>query len=322
MIRSIRNLSAEEKQKFQASNLFQLICREHTFQRLSLQYYAEYFGKDYVDHSLLIYNQEEPVLCVFAFTNNDTLRFFDSPIKLIYHPLTPVNTINEAFRTLFQNFEENLQKQGINHILFHSDPYFNRYYFDSIQETKVSHQCFVDLKLKDENIRMNLRKSYKSLINWGAKNLTLKTINNTNPELQEFLKFKDLHLTVAGRATRTHESWMLQFEQIVHNQGFLITGYSHDKLVSGTLVLHGSENAYYGVGAYDRNLMSQKLAISHYPLFYSILHAKSIGLKKYFLGTIDMLDPTDNKLNEINNFKKGFTATLAQEIASTVSLSD
>jgi hypothetical protein len=89
------------------------------------------------------------------------------------------------------------------------------------------------------------------------------------------------------------------------------------KLVSGNLCLHGYETAFYGVGVNDRSLMAEHIPVSHYPIFASIIHAKKIGLKRFYMNKVEF-NRADNKLNQLAVFKSGFTASLPATLAHTV----
>ena len=77
---------------------------------------------------------------------------------------------------------------------------------------------------------MNVRKSYKSLINWGRKNLETKVFDASNMDGSVMEEFENFHIAVAGRRTRSHQSWMLQSKAVKEGMGFVVMGYLDGEL--------------------------------------------------------------------------------------------
>ena len=81
------------------------------------------------------------------------------------------------------------------------------------------------LELFDEDMdkyKTSIRKSFKSLVNWGMKNLEIKIMNSGSLNRENFLDFKKLHLQASGRQTRSDESWDRQYDAIQNNHAFAI----------------------------------------------------------------------------------------------------
>ena len=93
----------------------------------------------------------------------------------------------------------------------------------------------IDLRISEANLRKDIRKSYRSCINWGEKNLaiTVHDSRNIDPEIIE--EFRQLHIAAAGRETRSQETWHLQYRQIIEKEAFLITGRLEGQLVTAAL---------------------------------------------------------------------------------------
>jgi len=189
---------------------------------------------------------------------------------------------------------------------------------DSQLSSQIEIEAYINLNQPEDLIRSNVRKSYKSLINWGYGNLKLIVINKSNPDKDNFYKFKKFHVEVAGRQTRSNYSWDLQYKAILEGKAFLVLGYNKDLLVSGAHIIHGTDVAYYGVAVNDRGLMAENKPLGHAILFKSIIYAKEIGLQKFILGNIETSN--DNKINDIIKYKKGFTNTLASKAKYLVQL--
>ncbi len=164
----------------------------------------------------------------------------------------------------------------------------------------------IDLTKSEEELRHAVRRRYKSHINWGEKTLSLVTYDHSNitPEIHE--QFRLLHISVAGRETRSAESWRVQLKQVMENEAFAIAGCLDGQLVTAALFLHSSLYCYYGVGASIREMFDKPL--SHAVIWRSILEAKRRGCRFYEMGELVDLYPCgfSEKEKNIANFKRGF----------------
>ena len=164
----------------------------------------------------------------------------------------------------------------------------------------------IDLSCDETSLRSDIRKSYRSLVNWGERELsiTVHDHRNTKPETVE--EFRQLHIGVAGKETRSPETWRLQFRQIAEDQAFMITGRLNGQLVTAALFLHSQSYCFYGVSASIREMFDKPL--SHAILWRSILEAKRRGCRVYEMGDLAHLYPQgySDKEKSIAVFKRGF----------------
>jgi hypothetical protein len=209
-------------------------------------------------------------------------------------------------------------EKGLTKLLFFQNPYITSLYINNILSTEVAQESYIDLYQSADMLKMNVRKSYKSLINWGLSNLKTVLISKNNLDKILFDSFKNFHIQVAGRQTRSDYSWDLQYDAILNDDAFLLLGYLDDRLVSGAYIIYGSESAYYGVAVNDRQLMKQNIPVGHSILYSSILNAKNIGIKTFKLGVID--NKHEDKITQINMYKKGFTNTVNTVVKLLVEL--
>jgi len=315
-VKLLRDLTVLEKGQFTSSDLFHQIQREYTYHSLSLAYNAQVFPGNYEDFSVVAFYDEKPVLCCYIFTSGTSFRFFNDPAQIFYLEVNP-ELLWMSFTKTIAFIKGLIQSHNFTELTFYSNGHFVNSFYDKIKSSRIEHFGMIDLHIQSDLIKTNVRKSYKSLINWGFHNLKLQVISGRDVELTEFIKFRDFHIHVAGRTTRSDESWMTQFEMLQQNKAYLVTGYYQDKLVAASYILHGSETAYYGIGVYDRELMAEDLPLSHYTLYFSILHAQKLGLLYFNMGN---LDPGESaKSRSIALFKKGFTTFVQSRISYTVS---
>lgn len=179
-------------------------------------------------------------------------------------------------------------------------------------EIKSRFNCLIDLEKTENDLKIEIRRSYRSLINWGEKNLEFHLLDNDNLDessYQKFLQFRELHYHCAGRRTRSQETWDIQYKCIEEGSIFAIFGYLNGEMVTGGLFYISDDYVYYAVSASARELFEK-------PLFHSIFwraiqHSKDIGASKFDAGEIylrcqaDFLQKSEKELN-IARFKSGF----------------
>lgn len=192
-----------------------------------------------------------------------------------------------------------------------SDASFSQWHLELMSRgwsPRVHHDLYVDLSPDLDRIRTNFRKSYRSLVTSGARHWQVGLLIASGPE--EWAEFRQLHLAVAGRVTRSDESWNIQHEQISDGQAFLV--YLRDtggSMVGGGLFSYSRDEGTYSVGAYDRSLFDKPLG--HVVQYHAIAEMKRRGLSWYKVGrrayASDTPVPTQKEIT-ISEFKQGFAS--------------
>lgn len=166
----------------------------------------------------------------------------------------------------------------------------------------------LDLKKSEKNLKTDVRKSYKSLINWGNRELNKNLITHENINEEKIMQFRDLHAEVSGRETRPIESWIKQLEIIKNNEGFAVFGNYNDNLVSAGFFLFNKFECYYGSSASKRNFFEKPMF--HSIMWEAILYSKKIGCQFFDVGEVSLGQEFQNSLTEkeldIEKFKSGF----------------
>ncbi|MGK5094798.1 hypothetical protein WDW89_22660 [Deltaproteobacteria bacterium TL4] len=158
-----------------------------------------------------------------------------------------------------------------------------------------------------EELFRQVRKSYKSCINWGKKNLKIECLDHQTITKDAIEQFHQLHVQAAGRETRSDHSWNAQYEMVKAQEAFVILGWLDGKLETAALFPCSSRYCYYGVSASNRDLFEKPL--SHAILWEAILYAKERGC--LFFETGSQLFPQQpsvahTKELNISAFKHGF----------------
>jgi len=176
---------------------------------------------------------------------------------------------------------------------------------------KLSPVRIIDLKLSESILKRSLRKSYSSLINWGVREMEIEIFDSKNITWEVIISFYELHIKVAGRKTRSIETWKEQYKAILSGNAFCITAKLNSELVSAVLFLCSDKHSYYWSSASRRDLFDKP--ISHCLIWQALLKAKEMGAVVLEIGTADIpfFDscPSD-KEKSIAYFKKGFGGRL------------
>lgn len=164
----------------------------------------------------------------------------------------------------------------------------------------------VNLGGGEEAIRRGLRDSYRSLVNWGRKQMVMTYINRDNPDRTQFDAFAAFHSRIAGAGARAADYWSVIWEDVAHGRAELSLGRLADgSLVAGTLTAFAGEWAYYASGVYDRDRFEKPLG--HWPVFDAMVRAGQQGISRYDLGEVFPRGAASEKEVQIGFFKKGFT---------------
>jgi len=171
------------------------------------------------------------------------------------------------------------------------------------------HELYLDLGLDIAEIKRNFRKSYKSLIVSGSKLWTVGVLDGRNDE-SIWEEFQNLHCTVSGRVTRSDETWMMQYQDIVCGRAFLVwLRNSAGEMVGGGLFNFTDDEGVYAVAAYDRTLFDKPLG--HVVQYRAIEELKKRNINWYRIGVrpyaSDNPKPTDKEIS-IGEFKQGFSS--------------
>lgn len=162
---------------------------------------------------------------------------------------------------------------------------------------------FIDLNEDVAKIKSQLRKSYKSLV---VKQGSIKTVSAD--EVDEIIKLcKKLHYDLAGRQTRSSESWNAMASAVKENCGKLIVKMGGEGFLGYCYFFNNATNAIYGSSA----MQDRKGA--HGLIWRAILDYKDQGLQKLLMYQNRKMTINDEKLQSIRKFKDGFGGKLVCE---------
>ena len=172
----------------------------------------------------------------------------------------------------------------------------------------LHHELFLDLRQSMAEIKRAFRKSYKSLVVAGSRMWTVGVLDSKNESIWK--EFRELHLKVSGRVTRSDETWALQLQDIESRNAFLVwLRNASGEMVGGGLFNFTGVEGVYAIGAYDRSLFDKPLG--HVVQYRAIEELKRRNVPWYKLGARcfrgDTPAPTDKEVS-ISEFKQGFAS--------------
>ena len=129
-------------------------------------------------------------------------------------------------------------------------------------------------------------------------------------------KFKALHKKVAGRVTRSIETWNIQHQAIKDGNAFLVYILdSKQNMVGAACFIMSDYQCNYSVATYDKSLLDQPLG--HMIQYQAILTMKDKGRETYYIGDRFSklnLPCVSEKQVQISHFKQGFSSLIFPRI--------
>lgn len=295
----------------------ELLCNNnfnvyHT--NLFSRYYEEYYKNNFFDHSFCVFLGDQIVAFVLVTQINKQLTYTTKGIEVIFFS-EYLKQEKDILNRVISYLEEVAHSTDCDEIIF-KDKIGNGIQSqlgEKLLLQKYHPEVLFDMRIsfKDFNVKTyftSIRKSYKSLINWGEKNLEVLILNKNNLCESKFKEFKEFHIKISGHQTRSDLTWDIQYQQIAAGYGELILGYLKKRLVAGSLILDQNEVSNYAVGVYERDLF--KFGLSHFILYKGICRSFERGKTKHF--SLGLFESTvkDPKVYNIQFFKKGFCPIL------------
>lgn len=276
-----------------------------SFISFNLLYEVEYFNCN-LDSSFFLYSKDYDEIFIMKFLIIESqlkyIQFYFSEFYDFKKGKTIIRALDlflkdKNYKTLTSPYTSNLNT-------------FLMLKLKGENKIKSSIELFVDLNLSKDTLWMNLRKSYKGLINYTSKNLIISS--EINEEVWK--ECEDFHIRTSGKRTRSHKTWEIKYDAILAGKAKVCYIKQEEKIIGFSLFDIGNKISYYAVGVYDRSLF-KKYGISHYLLWHHILYLKSNDFESLYLGRYfsDELED-DKKLNNIVDFKLGFANKLTSNI--------
>jgi len=281
-------------------------------------YYSIAFANSRRDASFAVVDRDAPRLLVMATIGAGHLDYYGSPARLFRADPDDEAAIAAAFAHLDGLMESDSVR---NAAIVDAAPAgllspigeacLNRHFRPSLHLT-----AWADISEGELSLRRGLRKSYKSLLNWGKTNMVISVVNQEAPDRAQFDRYRAFHHAVAGRAVRAQDTWDAFYSWIEAGHAELVLGSLPDgELVAGTMVGDAAGSAYYLSGVYDRERFDKPMA--HWPLWVAMLRARERGVLRFELGDVPLEGTATPKEVAIGFFKRGFATEIVTSLVWT-----
>jgi hypothetical protein len=287
-------------------------------------YFPLVFEETRRDESFALVLKDIPVLMVSCTAGSEQLDYYGMPARLFVRTGLDEQTAAAAIDAAFSHIDGLALERGITRISVSDQESIG--VLSPIGGQCVNRRANAALQLNgccdlaggETGIRQGLRKSFRSLINWGKRNLELCVVGMGNPDRALFDRYRSFHRAVAGRVTRAQASWDFMFEWIAAGRGELVLAFWDGELVAGTLVIDGVDTSLYSSGVYDRERFDKPMA--HWPIWHAMLRASERGRIEFDLGSLPLPGVATPKEFAIGYFKRGFATSIKTSIAWTWSI--
>ena len=171
-------------------------------------YHAAVHGDS--DQSFAVFAGHAPVLVCLCAPLDGALGFYSLPLQFCMRPGIDAAIQRAAVAAAFAHLDRLAARQGLRTAAVREPA---RAEVSAVEQAcqargaqaeRLQHAC-VDLTGGHTLWRAALRKSSRSLVNWGRRNLTMRFVNRETPDRTLFEHARQFHADVAGRVTRSSE---------------------------------------------------------------------------------------------------------------------
>ncbi len=266
---------------------------------------------DHVDRSFQVLGPNGPVLLARCTTYKDEVSFYGLPLVMAIRAGLEPKDRRKALMAALDHLNALGLEVGADHAVIGGAvcaeaDLLGASCIDRQAKGETRAWIVADLAQDPTLLKRDVRDSYRSLINWGERNITLRMVNKDTPNRADFDLFPAFFAKISGRE-RGGDYWEVYWREIVSGQAELMLGWLEDgSLVSGSIVVGTGETAYYASGVYARDQFDKPLG--HWPLWRAMLRAQELGYRWFDAGeNPDRWHGTDKEIS-IAFFKRGFSS--------------
>lgn len=285
-----------------------------------LEYYLAYSSNLYDDQSFVVQQNNMCVgICFLPIEKADNILSISISNGYVIAPLSITKKIDKE---IFGKVDTICKTLNIDQIKFSLSPFICHEYNTLLSHGFIdtsTNTCDMDLKMSEEQLWMNLRKRYKSLINSLIKNQEYRIVysNETNSLTlhNTYVAFHKEHMIKAGKKAKDDTIYNKQYHLLHHGLASIIAVEYSDRIIYCDYFFCDDTNVTYASSAYDLDEIFQTLPLNHYLIWESILHYKKLNYYTFNFGMPcgfnrinGFEDYLDNKQIDISSFKRGMGA--------------
>lgn len=277
--------------------------------RFGRAYYPAFHGSRLEDMSFLVADGAKPVLLAECnVIGGGATGYFDQPAMIRFAANVESRAHAKALPLAISHLISETRAAGARALLIADQPGAER-------ATPIGMACMkhnarfdtrfigeIDLTADDALLRRGVRDSYRSLINWGTREMTLRHRQGSDAHAvtDSFFALQARRWPAVTDAVRA----AIDAELDQGRGAMTVAHLPETGDVAATLVIDNGETAVYVAGHYFPP--TPQTAVSHWPLWEQILAAKARGCRSFDLGEVQHPATASEKRRSIAFFKRGF----------------
>jgi hypothetical protein len=176
------------------------------------RFYPAVFGERRRDESFAVLERGRAVLLAACTSGDEELDYFGMPIRLFLRAGLDPSAASAAIEAAFAHIDALVVRDRLKRATIADEASLGT--LSAIGKQCLNRRADAALRLTgladlaggEAGLRQALRKSSRSLINWGRRNLEIAILCADKPDRELFDRYRDFHSQVAGRVTRLAES--------------------------------------------------------------------------------------------------------------------
>ncbi|MDO6524964.1 hypothetical protein [Motilimonas sp. 1_MG-2023] len=262
------------------------------------------------EHGMKLLSNSGPILPPHFLSPEVSIKNSKKIAKLCLYWATKVAEFNHIQKLQTVNFSN-----------FTATPHWELAWMSHGATISSHYENIVDLTMAPNEYKKHLSKGATADIKRSLKLWRFEHINNMSIEQRDM--FCALHYKVAGKVTRSPESWESQRQLINQGVSFAVFAFSEkEQLIGAAQFIYSHDFATYAFGAYDRSLFH--LPIAHGAQQLAIDYLQQRGIRSYLLGQrffVGETPPPTAKECSIGQFKSSFANSYGLKHTFTLALS-
>tara|TARA_B110000037_G_C17095108_1_gene495653 strand:+ start:861 stop:1835 length:975 start_codon:yes stop_codon:yes gene_type:complete len=297
---------------FKKIEIDQLLRTKHVCEKKQFSYlldafqrkYKElYYDTDFLNRSVFLDNVNQIYIPKTLNKKTKKYSFYGHPIEIFSK-----NFISKIDYLKIQNYFQKIKSEKLFKFQIKLEQNLINKKIEKIEKVEqVINEIYIDLSKSIDEIKNNFSSTLRNEIKKDYENTKFEIIDKKNYKKNEILEMMNFHIKIAGRVTRSEQSWKQNEEMILNDKGFLIKVTHKDNLISFSFFFHNNFSCHYSSSVADREYYKKIRNMHHKSLWLAIKHAKTI-CKFFNVGstTIYSKKNISDKEKNIEKFKSKF----------------
>ena len=280
-------------------------------EKIYIEYQKKYFSKSrfkIVEKNFLNSKNSNFFLTIENKKKEKILNNFNNPIDI-----NGLNFDQKLQTQIIEKIKEIYLSENATSISFKKNVSQNN--IDLLLSKDKSHIDFIgvessiDLSKNSNEIFKNFSKGHKSLIKKDNENLNYEIFDYNNYRQNQIFEMMKFHEKVAGRKTRSKDTWGINEKMILERKGLLVKVSEKNKVISYAFIFYNKDSAIYFSSCSDRTFFSIYKNITHKVIWMVIQYLQQENCKRFYLGVTKSIFSKNlitDKNKSIDLFKSSF----------------